>query len=73
MYICIYFDIPVFCLNQVQNLKAPALVVFKDITKKEGFGALYSGLVPTLIRTIPATATLFVTVEYSKKFMYNYF
>lgn len=54
-------------------MKTPALIVFKDIAKKEGFGAFYSGLTPTLIRTIPATATLFVTVEYSKKFMYNYF
>ncbi|KAG5345573.1 ORNT1 protein, partial [Acromyrmex charruanus] len=62
------------CLgNQVQNLKTPALIVFKNITRQEGIGALYNGLTPTLIRTIPATATLFVTVEYTKKLMYNYF
>lgn len=58
---------------QVQNLKTPALIVFKDIVRQEGIGSLYNGLTPTLIRTIPATATLFITVEYTKKFMYNYF
>ncbi|XP_012063650.1 PREDICTED: mitochondrial ornithine transporter 1 [Atta cephalotes] len=58
---------------QVQNLKTPALIVFKNIIRQESIGALYNGLTPTLIRTIPATATLFVTVEYTKKFMYNYF
>ncbi|EFN84352.1 mitochondrial ornithine transporter 1 [Harpegnathos saltator] len=58
---------------QVKNLTTPALIVFKDIARREGIGALYNGLMPTLIRTIPATATLFVTVEYTKKLMYNYF
>ncbi|XP_072756351.1 mitochondrial ornithine transporter 1 isoform X2 [Anoplolepis gracilipes] len=58
---------------QVQNLKTPALIVFKDILRQEGIGALYNGLIPTLIRTVPATATLFITVEYTKKLMYNYF
>ncbi|XP_053975275.1 mitochondrial ornithine transporter 1 [Hylaeus anthracinus] len=58
---------------QVKNIKAPALVVMKDIIRNEGVGSLYNGLKPTLIRTIPATATLFVTYEYSKKFMHTYF
>ncbi|XP_071569207.1 mitochondrial ornithine transporter 1 [Temnothorax nylanderi] len=58
---------------QVQNLRTPALIIFKDIARQEGIGALYNGLTPTLIRTVPATATLFVTVEYTKKVMYNYF
>lgn len=58
---------------QVQNLKTPALTVFRDIVRQEGIGALYNGLTPTLIRTIPATATLFLTVEYTKKLMCNYF
>lgn len=58
---------------QVQNLKTPAFIVFKNIAKQEGIGALYNGLTPTLIRTIPATATLFVTVEYTKKLMHSYF
>lgn len=57
---------------KVQNLKTPALVVMKDIIKQEGIGALYNGLKPTLIRTIPATATLFITYEYSKKLIHGF-
>ncbi|XP_047352674.1 mitochondrial ornithine transporter 1 isoform X1 [Vespa velutina] len=57
---------------QVQNLKTPALVVMKDIIKQEGIGALYNGLKPTLIRTIPATATLFITYEYTKKLIHRF-
>lgn len=60
-----------FFHNQVNNLKAPALVIMKDIARTEGIGAFYNGLKPTLIRTIPATATLFVTYEYTKKWMTN--
>ncbi|OXU28456.1 hypothetical protein TSAR_016746 [Trichomalopsis sarcophagae] len=56
---------------QVQNLKTPALVIMKDIVRTEGFSALYNGLKPTLIRTVPATATLFVTYEYVKKLMHR--
>ena len=58
---------------QVKNLKTPALVVMKDIVQNEGVRSLYNGLKPTLIRTVPATATLFLTYEYSKKFMHNCF
>ncbi|XP_078049037.1 mitochondrial ornithine transporter 1 [Augochlora pura] len=57
---------------QVKNLKEPALVVLQNIVKSEGVSSLYNGLKPTLIRTVPATATLFVTYEYSKKFMHSY-
>lgn len=35
--------------------------------------ALYNGLKPTLVRTIPATAVLFVVYEYSKKYMKTIF
>ncbi|XP_043799530.1 mitochondrial ornithine transporter 1 [Apis laboriosa] len=58
---------------QVKNLKTPPLIVMKDIVRNEGINSLYSGLKPTLIRTIPATATLFVTYEYTKRFMLNFF
>lgn len=54
-------------------MKSPALVVMKDIVKNEGISSLYNGLKPTLIRTVPATATLFVTYEYSKRFMLDFF
>ncbi|KAK9300218.1 hypothetical protein QLX08_006993 [Tetragonisca angustula] len=58
---------------QVKNLKTPALVVMKDIIRNEGINSLYNGLKPTLIRTVPATATLFVTYEYTKKIMLDFF
>lgn len=38
-----------------------------------GVLALYNGLKPTLVRTIPATAALFVVYEYSKKYMHQSF
>ncbi|XP_054266548.1 mitochondrial ornithine transporter 1 isoform X2 [Macrosteles quadrilineatus] len=53
---------------QVNSLNGSFLTVTLDIVKKEGVLALYSGLRPTLIRTVPATAVLFVVYEYSKKF-----
>mgnify|MGYP004593958221 CR=1 FL=1 len=60
-------------LLKVKNLKTPALVVMKDIIRNEGINSLYNGLKPTLIRTVPATATLFVTYEYTKKIMLDFF
>ena len=42
---------------------------FVSIFRNEGIGALYKGLLPTVIRTIPATGCLFVSYEYSRKFM----
>lgn len=58
---------------QVKNLSEPALKVMRDIVREEGFTSLYNGLKPTLIRTVPATAILFVTYEYSKRLMESYF
>lgn len=40
-----------------------------EIVRKEGALALYNGLKPTILRTIPATAVLFVVYEYTKKFL----
>lgn len=54
---------------QVNN-EGSILSLFKHIVRKEGVLVLYSGLLPTLIRTVPATATLFVTYEYCKKFLH---
>lgn len=34
-----------------------------------GFGALYSGLTPTMIRTFPANGALFLAYEFSRKCM----
>ncbi|CAH2063379.1 unnamed protein product, partial [Iphiclides podalirius] len=58
---------------QISNEKQKFLTVGYEIVKKEGVLALYNGLKPTLIRTIPATATLFVVYEYSKKIMHQSF
>jgi solute carrier family 25 ornithine transporter 2/15 len=58
---------------QVTNSKTNMVTMILKIWKYEGFGQLYNGLTPTLVRTIPATATLFVTYEYSKRFLHNVF
>lgn len=57
---------------QIQGISASMLSVGVDIVKKEGALALYNGLTPTICRTIPATAVLFLVYEYTKKFVYNY-
>lgn len=58
---------------QVNNLTSSMLSVGSEIFTKEGPLALYNGLKPTVLRTIPATAVLFVVYEYSKKFMTQLF
>lgn len=57
---------------QIQGLSASMLSVGMDIVRKEGFLTLYSGLTPTICRTIPATAVLFLVYEYTKKFLYQH-
>ena len=47
--------------------------VMKQIVRTNGLSALYNGLWPTLIRTIPSTAALFVTYEFTKEFLTNEF
>ncbi|XP_055587763.1 mitochondrial ornithine transporter 1 [Uranotaenia lowii] len=54
---------------QVQSLTLSMTQVGMDIFRKEGFMALYNGLQPTIVRTIPATAVLFVVYEYTKKIL----
>lgn len=58
---------------QIGNMKATMLEVGAKIIKEEGILALYNGLKPTIVRTIPATAVLFVVYEYSKKAMTELF
>ncbi|VDL19453.1 unnamed protein product [Hymenolepis diminuta] len=43
------------------------LHVLRLIYQTEGFRALYTGLAPTLLRTVPACAALFVAVEWTRK------
>lgn len=49
------------------------LSVGLDICRKEGALSLYNGLLPTVCRTVPATAVLFLVYEYSKKLMLQIF
>lgn len=58
---------------QISNIKTNMFVMGLNIARTEGISALYNGLKPTIIRTIPATAVLFVVYEYSKKFMSQIF
>ena len=43
-----------------------------NIVRKEGALALYNGLLPTLIRTFPATGALFIAYETSRELMRRY-
>lgn len=56
---------------QVSGATTPMITMARQIVKNEGFLALYNGLLPTVIRTFPATGALFFAYEYSKKFMHK--
>ncbi|EDW00142.1 mitochondrial ornithine transporter 1 [Drosophila grimshawi] len=56
---------------QVKNLNEGMLQVGAEIVRREGVFALYRGLLPSVLRTIPATATLFVVYEYTKKALHG--
>lgn len=58
---------------QIQGISASMFSVGLDIVRKEGPMSLYNGLLPTICRTIPATAVLFLVYEYSKKLMLEIF
>ena len=63
------FDIIFF---QVSGISEPMFKAGYQIFRNEGILALYNGLLPTVIRTFPATGALFCAVEYSKKFMNSF-
>lgn len=58
---------------QINNLNGSMLSVGSDILRKEGILAFYNGLLPSVLRTIPATATLFLVFEYTKKVLADKF
>lgn len=58
---------------QINNIETSMFQTGINIVRSEGILALYNGLKPTIIRTIPATAVLFVVYEYSKKAMTSLF
>lgn len=39
------------------------------VYRDEGIAALYSGLMPTLVRCVPTSAVLFIVYEYTKKLL----
>lgn len=55
---------------QIEGLREPMLSVMTGIVKNEGFRTLYKGLGPTILRTFPSTGALFVSYEYTKKFLH---
>lgn len=58
---------------QINKNEAGLLTTIIKMAKTEGVSSLYNGLKPTVVRTIPATAALFATYEYSKKFMHSFY
>ncbi|KAK6634770.1 hypothetical protein RUM44_000017 [Polyplax serrata] len=70
-WVCIFPADVVKSRLQVSNLQGNLFQLMCVIAKTEGFAALYSGLGPTLIRTIPATASLFLTFEWTKYFLHR--
>lgn len=54
---------------QINNTNVSMWKMGLSIVRNEGISAMYNGLKPTIIRTIPATAVLFAVYEYSKKAM----
>ncbi|XP_058063609.1 mitochondrial ornithine transporter 1 [Anopheles bellator] len=52
---------------QVYSMRSSMTSVAITIFRNEGLLAFYNGLVPTIVRTIPATAVLFVVYEYTKR------
>lgn len=58
---------------QVYNLKGNFIKLSYEILIREGLAALYHGLFPTLVRTVPSTAVLFATYEYSKRILHDVF
>ena len=62
-----------FFIFQVSGVSEPMFRAGYQIVKTEGAMALYNGLLPSLIRTFPATGALFCALEYSKKIMHDLF
>ncbi|XP_050528754.1 mitochondrial ornithine transporter 1-like [Daktulosphaira vitifoliae] len=55
------------------SVKTPFFGTVLKVIRQEGIGALYSGLKPTIVRTIPASAVMFLAIEYTKSFLNSLF
>lgn len=51
---------------QIQSSRSGMWKVIGEVFRKEGIRGLYKGLLPTVIRTFPATGALFVAYESTK-------
>lgn len=67
------FDVIKSRVQVDSKLSGGLIATLLHIARNEGVSVLYSGLTPTLVRTIPATAVLFLTYEYTKKFLHYIF
>ncbi|CAL4064852.1 unnamed protein product, partial [Meganyctiphanes norvegica] len=56
---------------QIAGSTEPFIAVLKNIYRNEGILALYNGLSPTVVRSFPATAALFLTYESTKSLLHN--
>ncbi|XP_061733856.1 solute carrier family 25 member 15a [Nerophis ophidion] len=63
---CVKSRIQVYSLAGVQEGFLKTLV---EIIRNEGVSALYSGLMPTMVRTFPANGALFLTYELTRTFL----
>ncbi|XP_073832843.1 mitochondrial ornithine transporter 1-like [Musca autumnalis] len=52
---------------QIENLKGSFRKISKDILRKDGYLAFYSGILPSIFRTIPSTGALYLVYENLKK------
>ncbi|XP_051965590.1 mitochondrial ornithine transporter 1-like [Xyrauchen texanus] len=70
---------PIYCVkSRIQVLSLAGrqegfLKTFMGILRNEGLWTLYSGLTPTMIRTLPANGALFLAYELSRKMMMQQF
>ncbi|PSN38995.1 Mitochondrial ornithine transporter 1 [Blattella germanica] len=56
---------------QVSGIQGKLVPLIYKIFREEGLHSLYSGLRATIVRTIPATATLFLVYENTKKVLHK--
>jgi len=55
---------------QINKLNISMIACMRQIAKNEGILALYNGLLPTVVRTFPATGALFLAYETTKKLLH---
>uniref|UniRef100_A0A1I8NHK2 Uncharacterized protein n=1 Tax=Musca domestica TaxID=7370 RepID=A0A1I8NHK2_MUSDO len=52
---------------QIENLKGSFRHIARDILRKDGYLAFYSGILPSIFRNIPSTGALYILYENLKK------